>query len=121
MDIQSASTLSPVAVAPVVARSDSRPAPPRDTAQSREALAAKPAARPTPEHVQQAVDHSNAVLQAKAIGDLRFTVDKETKIAVVKLVDHTSGETIMQIPSEDMIKIAKSIDQFIGALVQKSA
>jgi flagellar protein FlaG len=120
MDIQSASTLSPVAVAPVVARADNRP-PPRDTVESRTALPAKAAARPTSEHVQQAVDHSNTVLQAKAIGDLRFTVDKDTKIAVVKLVDHSSGETIMQIPSEDMIKIAKSIDQFIGALVQKSA
>jgi flagellar protein FlaG len=83
--------------------------------------AERPAARPTRETIQQAIDHSNKVLEAKAVGDLHFSVDKDTNISVVKLVDRKSGETIMQMPSEDMLKIAKSIDQFIGALVQKTA
>ena len=78
-------------------------------------------AQPTQEAIKQAMDHANKVLSAKVIDDLQFSVDKDTNIQVVRLINRKSGETVMQMPSAEMLKIAKSIDQFVGALIQKTA
>ncbi|MCF8167503.1 MAG: flagellar protein FlaG [Rhodoferax sp.] len=78
-------------------------------------------AEPTQEALQQAVDHANQVLSSRVVDDLQFSIDEDTNIRVVKLIDRTSGDTVMQLPSVEMLRIAKSIDQFVGSLVQKTA
>jgi len=125
MQIQSATNISlpagPVPALSAIPRDNVKPPVSMERVASAKALPDKVPVQPSQQALQQAVDHSNKVLESKSIDDLHFSVDKDTHISVVKLIDRSSGETIMQMPSADMLKIAKSIDQFIGALVQKTA
>jgi flagellar protein FlaG len=53
--------------------------------------------------------------------NLQFSVDPDTKMEVVKVVDSSTKEVIRQIPSEEVIDIAKAIDKFQGMLVRDKA
>lgn len=50
---------------------------------------------------------------------LSFSVDKETEQVIVKVLDAKSGELIRQIPSEEMVKLAKVLEQYKGNLVSR--
>lgn len=52
---------------------------------------------------------------------LKFSVDDETGKTIVKVMDIETKEVIKQIPSEEMIAIAKAVDQLKGLLVQQKA
>ncbi|KXB30459.1 hypothetical protein AT959_14095 [Dechloromonas denitrificans] len=52
---------------------------------------------------------------------LKFSVDDETGKTIVKVMDVDTKEVIKQIPSEEMIAIAKAVDQLKGLLVQQKA
>jgi flagellar protein FlaG len=71
------------------------------------------------ETLQKAVDHANKALQTLASNELHFSIDKETGVQVVKLTDKQTGEVIRQIPSEEMLKIAQSIEAMRGSLVSQ--
>jgi flagellar protein FlaG len=71
------------------------------------------------ETLQKAVDQANRKLQTLSSNELQFSIDKETGIQVVKLTDKQTGEVIRQIPSEEMLKIAKSIESMTGSLVSQ--
>lgn len=43
--------------------------------------------------------------------DLKFRVDQDTNQVVVTVMDQQSGEVIRQIPSEEVLAVAHSIDQ----------
>ena len=88
------------------------------TAASSDALAAK---KPTPlEQVQQAMeDVRNAI--APVAQDLLFSIDEDTGKTIVKVVDASTDEVIRQIPSEEIISIAKALDKLQGLLVEQKA
>jgi flagellar protein FlaG len=52
---------------------------------------------------------------------LKIEIDNETNIQVVKVVDNDTKEVIRQIPSEEMLKIAKYIDEITGLLFKDMA
>lgn len=52
---------------------------------------------------------------------LEFTVDEDTGTTVVKIVDKETKELIRQIPSEEMLSIAKALDTIKGLLVRQKA
>ena len=52
---------------------------------------------------------------------LEFSVDKETDKFVTKVVDSTTKEVIRQIPSEEMLTIAKTLDSIKGLFIKQSA
>lgn len=52
---------------------------------------------------------------------LNFSVDKDSGITVVKVIDNTTQEVIKQFPSEQMLAIAKALDSLKGLLVQQKA
>jgi flagellar protein FlaG len=67
-----------------------------------------------------AVDHLNDT--AKLFNtQLQFTVDQSTGRHVVKVTDSSTNEVIRQIPSEDVLRLSKAIDDFKGLLVKDSA
>ncbi|HUW50199.1 MAG TPA: flagellar protein FlaG [Sulfuricella sp.] len=71
-------------------------------------------------HVKQAVDKVNKVVQALAnASDLEFNVDEGTGKVVVKVVDKATKEVIRQIPSEEMLSIARSLDKLQGLLIKQ--
>lgn len=53
--------------------------------------------------------------------DLEFTIDKDTDMPVVKVIDRQTKETIRQFPTEEALHIAKILDQFQGLLVRDKA
>lgn len=77
---------------------------------------------PTQEQIQSAVDNMNKVMKQNDSG-LEFSIDNDTKRTVVKLVELKTGDVIRQYPSEDMLSIARAMDQMQqhGVLVNQKA
>ncbi|QEL64400.1 flagellar protein [Oryzomicrobium terrae] len=65
------------------------------------------------ENVQKFVNTINS--------NLSFQVDDDTGEMVVKVVDATTKDVIRQIPSEEMLAIAKALDRIQGLLVNQKA
>ncbi|MBS1186262.1 MAG: flagellar protein FlaG [Burkholderiaceae bacterium] len=78
------------------------------------------AASPSLDQVKQAVDTINQSMNALSRG-LQFSVDKDSQRTVVKIVDQQTDEVIRQIPSEEALAIAKSLDQALGRLIKEKA
>lgn len=75
---------------------------------------------PTRQQVEEAAKTVNEFL--KPINNsINFSLDEDTGITVVKVIDVATKEVIRQIPSEEMLVIAKAIDQMKGLLVQQKA
>lgn len=51
--------------------------------------------------------------------DLEFSIDKETGKTVVKLLDSQTNTVLRQIPSEEILAIARSLDRMQGLLVNQ--
>lgn len=52
---------------------------------------------------------------------VQFRIDDETGTSIVRVVDRQTNELIRQIPSEEMLAIAKALDTIKGLLVQQKA
>ncbi len=71
--------------------------------------------------LRSAADDANKVLQ-QSQNNLEFSVDSDTDMTVVKLIDSETGDVIRQIPSEQMLKIANSIQELQqGQLLSQKA
>ena len=73
-----------------------------------------------PEALDDAVREINASMADQSIG-VRFEVDDDTDRLVVKVVDRASGELIRQIPSEEVLRIAKLLGKVPGVLMSQNA
>src|SRR5262249_46281097 len=113
------STQSPAQPAAGSSPGADRPAPavaPPPTQTSQQASTAKPSTQ----EVQRAAE---AITKASEQSDkgLRCSVDHDTGITVVKVVDSTTDEVIRQIPSDEVIAISRSIDRLQGILLKHKA
>lgn len=69
--------------------------------------------QPLPEQVKKAADNINRAMQQQNQNlAFEFIMDTDTNKTVVKVVDKQTGELIRQIPTEETLAIARSIDQF---------
>ena len=71
--------------------------------------------------VKSAVGKVAAFMKQQAVTDLSFSVDDETNIRVVKVIDRTTQEIIRQIPSEEMLQMAQALDKLQGLLLKQKA
>ncbi|MDP2001900.1 MAG: flagellar protein FlaG [Desulfurivibrionaceae bacterium] len=53
--------------------------------------------------------------------NLQFAMDKVAEDLVVKVTDKKSGDLIRQIPSEDVIKLRKKLEELTGLLFDEKA
>jgi flagellar protein FlaG len=53
--------------------------------------------------------------------NLEFSVDGDTGELVVKIIDRATKEVIRQMPSEEMLAIAKTLDNIKGLFVKQTA
>lgn len=53
--------------------------------------------------------------------NLQFSVDEETGTNVVRVIDSSSQEVIRQMPTEEMLAIAKALDKLQGLLIREKA
>ncbi|AYH43111.1 flagellar protein FlaG [Azoarcus sp. DN11] len=53
--------------------------------------------------------------------NLLFSIDDNTGRTVIKIIDSSTDEVIKQIPSEEILAIAKALDKLQGLLVRQHA
>lgn len=78
---------------------------------------AAPASR---EQLTAAIDATNAFVSSFN-NSLEFTIDDDTGTTVVRIVDNETKELVRQIPSEEMLAIAKALDTIKGLLIHQKA
>ncbi len=69
--------------------------------------------------LQSAVENTNKAMQASN-KNLSFSVDTDTKQAVVKLTDSVTGDIIGQFPTEQMLAISKAVELMQEQIQQAS-
>jgi len=73
-----------------------------------------------PEQLQQAADQINSVVGKPPLS-LHFKVDSDTGKPIVTVVDKVTDEVIRQIPAEEVVNIAKHLDEMSGLLLKAEA
>ena len=53
--------------------------------------------------------------------NLQFSIDQDIGRTIVKVVDASTDEVIRQIPSEEIVAIAKAMDKLQGLLIKQQA
>jgi flagellar protein FlaG len=53
--------------------------------------------------------------------EIQFSVHKETNQTIVKVVDTETDKVIRQLPSEEILKMAESLENFSGMLLKEQA
>jgi flagellar protein FlaG len=92
------------------------------TEPARDAVTTQPAeeAAPRSEGVVAAVKKINDFIQVIR-RDLQFSVDEDTGMTVVKVMDAETEEVIRQIPSEEVLAIAANLEEARGLLFKAKA
>jgi flagellar protein FlaG len=72
-------------------------------------------------NVEQAVAKVKVQIQAISNNSLDFAIDDSSGKTIVRVTDRESGELIRQIPSQEMLEIARSLDRLQGILVKQKA
>ncbi|PHV12477.1 flagellar protein FlaG [Chitinimonas sp. BJB300] len=70
--------------------------------------------------VEESVEKLNQTV-ATFNRSLQFSIDKDTRMNIVRVVDVSSKEVIRQIPSQEVVEIAKAIDKLQGLLLSDKA
>lgn len=83
-----------------------------------EANSARTAAPPSRAQIDQAMQKMQDALPPVA-RNLQFSVDEETGRTVVKVIDPSTKEVIRQMPSEELLAIAKALDGMRGLLIKQ--
>lgn len=125
MSVQSVSMQPPPPAAMPAARHNEKAAAEAPTPASSPVVAPKtePAVNAGPESRQQLEQAVEAVKKfvTPISSNLDFSIDEETGIRVVKVIDSSTQEVIRQIPSEEILQIARALDRLQGLLIQQKA
>jgi flagellar protein FlaG len=78
------------------------------------------AAATSNEQITKAVDNINKTIQA-TLQNLEFSVDQDSSQVVVKVIDQQTKQVLRQIPTEEVLEIAKSLDKLQGLLIKQTA
>lgn len=70
----------------------------------------KPAKQPSPDELRDLVVKANESPLVRS-SDLNFSIAEGTDISVVRIEDSKTGELIRQIPSEDMVALARALKE----------
>ena len=86
----------------------------------RQAADAKPEIdKPSNDQLKQSVDDINKVLTSFSIS-VQFQVDPDYKDLIVRIVDQDSGKLIRQMPTEDVVRMSKAMDNLKGLLFSQA-
>lgn len=77
----------------------------------------------TPQTVQvkQEAEKEATLLAGSSGSSLEFSVDTNTNRIIVKVVDNETRELVKQIPMEEMLALAKAMNQLQGLLLRTKA
>lgn len=94
--------------------------PAGQTAAAAQLPAAPPQPQPSSAKVDQAIENLKRAVEPVA-KNLEFSVDKSTGMTVIKVVDSSTQQVVRQIPSEEVLALAKDLDKLQGLLLNKKA
>ena len=77
-------------------------------------------AKPSTEQVRQSLQEINKVMAGLSIS-VQFEIDPNYKELIVKVVDQDTGKLIRQIPTEEVVRISKAMDNLKGLLFAQTA
>lgn len=108
------------------------PAPPapqagtaRDGAVSPSALKtqppSQPSPQPSPDEVEKALQAIREKIQPVVNNDLQFSVDRGSGDIVIRVIDGKTGDLVRQIPSEEVLAIARDLDRVQGLFLWQKA
>ena len=70
--------------------------------------------------VKEAVAHINKTIQVMT-ANVAFATDAETGISTVSVIDAVTKEVIRQMPSDEVLAIARVLDKLQGLIIQQKA
>jgi flagellar protein FlaG len=70
------------------------------------------------QQTQAAVEPINKTM-ASMSRNLEFTVDDDVHMTIVKVVDTQTNDVIRQIPSQEVVEIARALDKIQGLLIKQ--
>ena len=76
--------------------------------------------QPDAQQIAQAVEEMRTAISPVA-QNLQFSIDQDIGRTIVKVVDASTDEVIRQIPSEEIVAIAKAMDKLQGLLIKQQA
>jgi flagellar protein FlaG len=79
-----------------------------------------PEARPTPEQIAEAIATANKALKSVS-SSVEFSLDHGTGKTVIRIIDSSNHQVIRQVPSEEMLAIARAVDRLQGLLLRQDA
>ena len=83
----------------------------------KEVEAAQPPAQPTRAEVEAAVQQANRQMSAVA-PSLQFEIDPDTAKVVIQLVDRQDQRVLRQVPSVEMLAIARALERMQTMMVR---
>ncbi len=92
----------------------------RTDAQNPQVDATGNAKEPGKDELAKAVDKIQKFVSAAA-SDIQFSLDDESGVTVVKVVDRGTKEVIRQIPSKEMLELAQALERLQGLLIRQQA
>jgi len=75
---------------------------------------------PSKDDVSAAVSKLNEAMLSSS-QSLKFEIDDDSKRIVVKIIDQSTQEVVRQMPTEEALQMAKSIDKMQGLLIRQTA
>jgi flagellar protein FlaG len=79
-----------------------------------------PETRPTPEQIAEAIATANKALKSVS-SSVEFSLDQGTGKTVIRIIDSSNHQVIRQVPSEEMLAIARAVDRLQGLLLRQDA
>ena len=76
-------------------------------------------AKSSAKQLQQSLDDINKVMATLSIS-VQFKVDPDYKELIINVVDEETGKLIRQIPTEEVVKMSKAMDNLKGLLFAQS-
>lgn len=114
---------SPVSTSQVQSQPGAVPA--RDAEQA--VKAAAPTAGEESQESQGGLEKLRAAVEkiqefvSSAASDIEFSIDEESGRTIVKVIDRETEDVIRQIPSQEMLDLAKALDRLQGLLIKQKA
>ena len=105
---------------PRQSESDVKPVRDRDNQVDAELKISTPAPTPTKETLEQAAARVKEVLRGTT-SRLEIEIDSDSNKAVIRILNGESGEIIRQIPAQELLDLAKHLDDPKGFLIQERA
>lgn len=93
---------------------------PAREAAAREAEKAKQAQQTDEKPLEEMVSDLNALVR-NMHRELRFSVDEDSGETVIKVIDRETDEVVRQIPSEELMRLRKRLEEAAGVIFQDSA